>query len=139
MWIWCIVSREDYMTDVDARCNLASDIIPNVLIRLHLLANRVYFSKFYSALYVIMIVANIMMIFWVRLGSFSSSSPASSLAHTRVMLCDQMLSMPGGFDGSFAFLFLQIVVNLALVFEVVIRLMSQREVGVMKPDLCVLR
>jgi len=68
----------------------------------HLLANRLYFSRFYSALYLFMIVANIVIIVW-------------------------MFSMPGGYDGNFGFLMAQVAINLILVFEVVIRLISQKE------------
>lgn len=69
---------------------------------MHLLASRLYFSRLYSALYVLMIVLNVGLIAW-------------------------MLSMPGGYDGSLGFLALQVTVNLVLVVEVLIRLVSQRE------------
>eukprot|EP01006_Ploeotia_vitrea_P051586 TRINITY_DN67579_c6_g1_i4.p1 TRINITY_DN67579_c6_g1~~TRINITY_DN67579_c6_g1_i4.p1 ORF type:complete len:216 (-),score=97.04 TRINITY_DN67579_c6_g1_i4:191-778(-) len=68
----------------------------------HRLANRLYFSTVYSALYVVMIALNSVMIVW-------------------------MLMTPGGYDGSLAFLALQIIVNLVLVLEVLIRLVSQKE------------
>ena len=45
-----------------------------------------------------------------------------------VVIIAWMLRMPGGYDGSVGFLALQVAVNLVLVIEVVIRLVSHREV-----------
>jgi len=68
----------------------------------HLLANRLYFSSFYATLYIVMICVNLLIICW-------------------------MLSMPGGYNGSLSFLIVQVLVNLVLVLEVVIRLISQKQ------------